>query len=73
MIFYHFIAGRAGKKLDDVREKFQKACKKLHLAHNEYVILIQEAVEIEKDYRTDLLPNLFETNQALQLNILSKW
>ncbi|CAH0559326.1 unnamed protein product [Brassicogethes aeneus] len=58
--------GRGGRKLDDVRDKYQKACRKLHLTHNEYVLLLCEAVEFEKDFRTVLLPGLLEHQQSLQ-------
>ncbi|XP_021712383.1 tyrosine-protein kinase Fer-like [Aedes aegypti] len=43
-------SGRSGRKLDDVIDKYQKACRKLHLAHNEYVLLLSEAAEIEKGH-----------------------
>lgn len=66
-------AGRAGRKLDDVRDKYQKACRKLHLAHNEYVLLINEAIEVEKDVRTILLPNLLSSQQQQQENFISTW
>lgn len=66
-------AGRAGRKLDDVRDKYQKACRKLHLAHNEYVLLIHEATEVEKDYRTILLPSLLENHQTQQENFITIW
>ncbi|XP_044731364.1 tyrosine-protein kinase Fer isoform X2 [Chrysoperla carnea] len=66
-------AGRAGRKVDDVREKYQKACRKLHLTHNEYVLLICEAAECEKDYRTVLLPDLFEHQQNIQETFVQTW
>ncbi|CAO1430994.1 unnamed protein product [Diamesa tonsa] len=70
----HYIkSGRAGRKLDDVRDKYQKACRKLHLAHNEYVLLINEAIEVEKDVRTILLPNLLSSQQQQQENFISTW
>ncbi|GAB0088288.1 Tyrosine-protein kinase [Sergentomyia squamirostris] len=70
----HYIkAGRSGRKLDDVRDKYQKACRKLHLAHNEYVLLITEAVEVEQDFRTVLLPGLLEHQQSLQEGFIQTW
>lgn len=66
-------AGRGGRKLDDVRDKYQKACRKLHLTHNEYVLLLCEAVEFEKDFRTVLLPGLLEYQQSLQEAFISTW
>lgn len=68
-----YLAGRGGRKLDDVRDKYQKACRKLHLAHNEYVLLISEAIEVEKDFRTILLPGLLEHQQSIQENFIADW
>ncbi|CAH1728224.1 unnamed protein product [Chironomus riparius] len=70
----HYIkSGRAGRKLDDVRDKYQKACRKLHLAHNEYVLLLHEATEVEKDYRTILLPTLLAHQQTDQEQFITNW
>lgn len=71
--FFFFLAGRGGRKLDDVRDKYQKACRKLHLTHNEYVLLLCEAVEFEKDFRTVLLPGLLEHQQSVQEYFVSAW
>ncbi|KAL1505430.1 hypothetical protein ABEB36_005000 [Hypothenemus hampei] len=65
--------GRGGRKLDEVRDKYQKACRKLHLTHNEYVLLLCEAVEFEKDFRTVLLPGLLEYQQSLQETFILTW
>lgn len=70
---YSFLAGRGGRKLDDVRDKYQKACRKLHLSHNEYVLAIGEAIEVEKDFRTSLLPGLLEHQQTLQETYIQTW
>lgn len=67
------LAGRGGRKLDDVRDKYQKACRKLHLAHNEYVLLISEASEMEIDFRTILLPGLLEHQQSIQEDFIIIW
>ncbi|XP_050101723.1 tyrosine-protein kinase Fer isoform X3 [Anopheles aquasalis] len=69
----HIKSGRSGRKLDDVIDKYQKACRKLHQAHNEYVLLISEAVEVEKDFRTTLLPGLLEHQQTLQEGFIQAW
>ncbi|XP_020717346.1 tyrosine-protein kinase Fer isoform X3 [Ceratitis capitata] len=70
----HYIkSGRGGRKLDDVRDKYQKACRKLHLTHNEYVLSITEAVEVEKDFRTVLLPGLLEHQQSVQESFILLW
>lgn len=70
----HYIkAGRGGRKLEDVSAKYQNACRKLHLTHNEYVLLLSEASEFERDFRTVLLPGLLECQQALQEGFISSW
>ncbi|XP_067015330.2 tyrosine-protein kinase Fer isoform X2 [Anabrus simplex] len=70
----HYVkSGRGGRKLDDVRDKYQKACRKLHLTHNDYVLLLNEAAEYEKDYRTVLLPGLLEHQQAVQEAFILTW
>ncbi|XP_017777356.1 PREDICTED: tyrosine-protein kinase Fer isoform X3 [Nicrophorus vespilloides] len=66
-------AGRGGRKLDEVRDKYQKACRKLHLTHNEYVLLLCEAAEFEKDFRTVLLPGLLEHQQSVQETFIASW
>lgn len=71
--YFEFTAGRGGRKLDDVRDKYQKACRKLHLAHNEYVLLISEASEVETDFRTILLPGLLEHQQSIQEEFIIVW
>lgn len=69
----YVLAGRSGRKLDDVADKYKKACRKLHLSHNEYVLLINEAIEVEKDVRTILLPGLLEHQQTLQEGFILTW
>ncbi|GLV31114.1 FER tyrosine kinase [Carabus blaptoides fortunei] len=70
----HYVkSGRGGRKLDEVRDKYQKACRKLHLTHNEYVLLLCEAAEYERDYRTVLLPGLLEHQQAVQETFVQTW
>lgn len=70
----HYIkSGRGGRKLDDTRDKYQKACRKLHLTHNEYVLLLCEANEYEKDYRTVLLPGLLEHQKSVQESSIAEW
>ncbi|XP_022919604.1 tyrosine-protein kinase Fer isoform X2 [Onthophagus taurus] len=70
----HYVkSGRGGRKLDEVRDKYQKACRKLHLTHNEYVLLLCEAAEFERDFRTVLLPGLLEHQQSVQETFISAW
>ena len=47
--------------------------RKLHLTHNDYVLLLCEASEFERDMRTILLPGLLEHQQAIQEDMIEKW
>ncbi|KAJ2947392.1 hypothetical protein O0L34_g17162 [Tuta absoluta] len=51
---------RGGRKLDETRDKYGKACRRLHRAHNEYVLLLAEATECERALRTAALPALWD-------------
>ncbi|KAI4502795.1 hypothetical protein M0802_001839 [Mischocyttarus mexicanus] len=70
----HYIkSGRGGRKLDEVREKYQKACRKLHLTHNEYVLLLGAVTECEHDLRTCYLPSLLRRQQAIHQEFITSW
>ncbi|XP_015590030.1 tyrosine-protein kinase Fer isoform X2 [Cephus cinctus] len=70
----HYIkSGRGGRKLDEVREKYQKACRKLHLTHNEYVLLLGAVTECENDLRTCYLPSLLQRQQAIHQEFIVTW
>ncbi|XP_050431767.1 tyrosine-protein kinase Fer isoform X2 [Adelges cooleyi] len=70
----HYIkSGRGGRKLDDVREKYQRACRRLHLVHNEYVLLIAEAQESEKDFQTVMMPAFMQHHRQELENIVADW
>ncbi|KAG8264350.1 hypothetical protein J6590_014638 [Homalodisca vitripennis] len=71
--FCGIYSGRGGRKLDDVRDKYQRACRKLHLVHNEYVLLLVEAEENEQSFRTTLLPALLQQHQASQELFVKSW
>lgn len=74
LLFYdYYVAGRGGRKLDDVREKYQRACRKLHLLHNEYVLLLLEAEQVQRDVRTCLLPALYHQHQATLSSFVVNW
>ncbi|XP_059478851.1 tyrosine-protein kinase Fer isoform X1 [Neocloeon triangulifer] len=64
-------SGRTGPKLAEVMDKYQRACRRLHLIHNEYVLLLNEASNYEKDFRTSLLPGLLELQQNQQETALT--
>ncbi|KAK6617552.1 hypothetical protein RUM44_005140 [Polyplax serrata] len=70
---YYVKGGRGSKKIEEIREKYQKTCRKLHQAHNEYVLVLAEATEYEKDFRTLLFPDLLEYHQCLQDDLNQNW
>ena len=45
----------------------------MHVIHNDYVMLLCEAAEFERDMRTILLPGLLEHQQAVQEDATDKW
>ncbi|KAF3427520.1 hypothetical protein E2986_09543 [Frieseomelitta varia] len=67
----HYV--KVGRKLDEVREKYQKACRKLHLTHNEYVLLLGAVTECEHDLRTCYLPSLLHRQQAIHQEFITSW
>ncbi|XP_008551388.1 tyrosine-protein kinase Fer isoform X1 [Microplitis demolitor] len=70
----HYVnRGRGGRKLDDVREKYQKACRKLHLTHNEYVLLLGAVAECEHDLRSCYLPSLLRRQQTIHEEFIVAW
>ncbi|XP_063987562.1 tyrosine-protein kinase Fer isoform X2 [Diachasmimorpha longicaudata] len=70
----HYVkSGRGGRKLDDVREKYQKACRKLHLTHNEYVLLLGAVTDCEQDLRNCYLPSLLRRQQSLHQEFIVAW
>ncbi|XP_011305435.1 tyrosine-protein kinase Fps85D isoform X2 [Fopius arisanus] len=70
----HYVkSGRGGRKLDDVREKYQKACRKLHLTHNEYVLLLGAVTDCEHDLRNCYLPSLLRRQQSIHQEFIVAW
>ena len=48
---------KVSKKNEEVtKEKYQRAVKRLHIAHNDYILLLLETADYERDFRTVLLP-----------------
>ncbi|XP_069969888.1 tyrosine-protein kinase Fer isoform X3 [Penaeus vannamei] len=68
-----YLKGKPGRKLDELKERYQKACKKLHQVHNDYVLLLCEAADYERDFRTVLLPGLLEYQERVQEDMIDKW
>uniref|UniRef100_A0A6A7G3S7 Tyrosine-protein kinase n=1 Tax=Hirondellea gigas TaxID=1518452 RepID=A0A6A7G3S7_9CRUS len=69
----HYLKGKPGRKLEELKERYQKSCRKLHQLHNDYVLLLCEASDYERDYRTVLLPGLLEYQQTVQEDMVTKW
>ena len=45
----------------------------MHNVHNEYILLLCEASEFERDMRTILLPGLLEHQQAIHEDSTDRW
>lgn len=50
--------GTSKKSEEVIKEKFQRAVKRLHIAHNDYVLQLLESADYERDFRTILLPGI---------------
>lgn len=59
--------------MDDIKDKYIKACRKLHLIHNDYMLLLCEASQHERDFRLVLLPELLEFHQIVQEELAQQW
>ncbi|XP_035211006.1 tyrosine-protein kinase Fer-like isoform X2 [Stegodyphus dumicola] len=68
-----YVKGKAGKKLDEAKERYVKITNKLHRLHNDYVILVHEGKEYEKHLRTTLLPSLLEYHQNVLQETVDRW
>ncbi|XP_011550635.3 tyrosine-protein kinase Fer isoform X3 [Plutella xylostella] len=64
---------RGGRKLDETRDKYGKACRRLHRAHNEYVLLLAEATECERALRGAALPALHEQQRRSGEATATSW
>lgn len=64
---------RGGRKLDETRDKYSKACRRLHRAHNEYVLLLAEATECERALRTAALPSLLDQQKRQGEATAASW
>ncbi|XP_054709764.1 tyrosine-protein kinase Fer-like [Uloborus diversus] len=68
-----FVKGKAGKKLEEAKDRYVKVTNKLHKLHNEYVILVYEGKEYEKNLRNILLPSLLEYHQTVLQETVDRW
>lgn len=68
-----FMKGRGNKKVEEAKERYVKATRKLHQAHNDYILLLNEAMNYEHHLRTTLLPGLLEYQQTVQQEAVDCW
>ncbi|XP_003745932.1 tyrosine-protein kinase Fer [Galendromus occidentalis] len=61
------------RKLDDLKDRFFKNSRRLHQVHNEYVLMLNEAMQYEKHLRTILLPDLLECQESALREALETW
>lgn len=64
---------KGSKRIDEFKDRYLKACKKMHNIHNDYILLLCEASEFERDMRTILLPGLLEHQQAIHEDSTDRW
>ncbi|XP_077483362.1 tyrosine-protein kinase Fer isoform X2 [Amblyomma americanum] len=68
-----FMKGRGNRKVEEAKERYVKATRKLHQAHNDYILLLNEAMNYEHHLRTTLLPGLLEYQQTVQQEAVDCW
>merc|ERR1711936_1215658 len=64
---------KGSKRMEEFKDRYLKACKKMRNVHNEYILLLCEASEFERDMRTILLPGLLEHQQAIHEDSTDRW
>lgn len=62
--------GTSKKGEEVTKEKFQRAVKRLHIAHNDYVLLLLETADYERDFRTVLLPGNSQLTDVTRVGLL---
>ena len=72
-LLYKIATGKGSKKTDELREKFCNARRRLNVSHAEYLIVIHEASEYDRDYRTILLPGLLQAQQTWLEKQITRW
>ncbi|XP_064471563.1 tyrosine-protein kinase Fer-like isoform X2 [Ornithodoros turicata] len=68
-----FVKGRGNRKVEEAKDRYIKASRKLHQTHNDYVLLLNEAMNYEKHLRTELLPNLLQYQQTVLQEAIDTW
>ncbi|EEC09615.1 tyrosine protein kinase, putative, partial [Ixodes scapularis] len=68
-----FMKGRGNRKVEEAKERYLKASRKLHQTHNDYILLLNEAMNYEHHLRTTLLPGLLQYQQTVQQEAIDCW
>lgn len=67
------LTGKTGKKLEDVKSKYNKSTGVLQRVHNDYVLQLKEANTHQKDYLRTTLPGLLDYLQESQESMIQQW
>lgn len=67
------VKGRGNRKVEEARDRYVKATRKLHQKHNEHILLLNEAMNYERDLRTVLLPGLLQYQQTVLQEAIDTW
>lgn len=59
--------------MEEAKERYLKASRKLHQTHNDYILLLNEAMNYEHHLRTTLLPGLLQYQQTVQQEAIDCW
>ncbi|XP_029823368.1 tyrosine-protein kinase Fer isoform X3 [Ixodes scapularis] len=66
-------SSRGNRKVEEAKERYLKASRKLHQTHNDYILLLNEAMNYEHHLRTTLLPGLLQYQQTVQQEAIDCW
>ena len=56
------------KKFIETKKKYNKLCQKLHILHNDYCLITNEAKQYENDFRILLIPNLISYHELILMD-----
>ena len=56
------------KKFIETKKKYKKLCQKLHILHNDYCLVTNEAKQYENDFRILLIPNLISYHELILMD-----
>lgn len=59
--------------MDEIKDRYQKITMKLHRLHNDYVLLVCEGKDYEKQLRNIILPTLLDYHQTVLQETVDRW